>query len=172
MAYDIKSKEFAEAWRIVSETLLSTLQQGSITQGISDIVTKTVDAPPFTEETPNTDSATLPNHGKSETLYAASPIGNGNGGFMFKSLKDEKQDNSIFEVTRFEDGYCEFTLCDLTYEARQILFDQKNSLLPPQVGALEGDIKVDNSFQTLVKGVGERNGRSVRIINPMKVKFS
>ena len=75
-------------------------------------------------------------------------------------------------MTRFEHGYREFTLCDLTSEARQILFDQKNSLLPPQVGALEGDIKVDNSFQTLVKGVGERNGRSVRIINPMKVKFS
>ena len=34
MAYDIKSKKFAEAWRIVLETLLSTLQQGAITQGI------------------------------------------------------------------------------------------------------------------------------------------
>ena len=84
MAYDIKSKEFAEAWRIVSETLLSTLQQGSITQGISDIVTKTVDAPPFTEETPNTVSATLPHHGKSETLYAASPIGNGGASTVFE----------------------------------------------------------------------------------------
>ena len=172
MAYDIKSKEFAEAWRIVSETLLSTLRHGTITQGISDISTKIVEATLFSEETPNTVSATSLHHGKSETLYAASPIGTGDGGFMFKSLKDEKQENSIFEVTRFEDGYCEFTLCDLTSEARQILFDQKNSLLPPQVGALEGDIKVDNSFQTLVKGVCERNGRSVRIINPMKVKFS
>lgn len=170
MAYDINSKEFAEAWRIVSETLLSTLQNGSSVIDIvdsADKFEKTVKEP----SNPNVVEP-LMNHGSEETLFAVSPVNSGDGYYLFKNLKYEKQDNSIFEIKRFEDGYCEFTLCDLNPEARQILFDQKNSLLPSAVGECDGEIKLDNGFQTIRKGIGERSGRSVRILEPMKIKFN
>lgn len=167
MAIDIKSKEFADAWRIVSETLLAHLQNGELDTS-------------FLEQKSNSkstkmQSASTSASGKSSSVqdvrYAACPVKQTDGTYTFKNLKEERQQESTYKITRYTDGSCEFELCDLQGEARQIFKDNHSDRMPSYVGTFTGEITADNKIVNIKKGKGIMEGRSVKITESLVVEF-
>lgn len=178
MAVDINSPEFANAWRLVSETLLRHLQNGGrilnpgnqpdiiidtdIDQPHTGVDVKPVTPPPTPIEKNKT---------KIGDRYAACPVRQSDGSYILKNLKDERQEGSTFKITRYSDGTCDIELCDLQGEARQIFKDTKSERMPSAVGKIIGDITPDKRIVNRKLGKGIIDGRSVRIIEPLEVEF-
>lgn len=173
MVYPIQSPEFAQAFRIVTESILSALQSGKLilpqadcTNNVSTMAAESADI-----VLPNPSSSPSLNR-TAEVRYAACPIRQGEGLYIFKNLKEEKQNESTYKIYRYEDGTCEFELCDLEGESRQIFKDNIDSRMPAAVGSATGEITADGKIRTKRRGEGRADGRSVRITTPMQVEFS
>lgn len=170
MAVDIKSQEFANAWRIVSETLLSYLQNGEIQSTVlmnklSEQHTEVKSVASHLETVPNKTNNVV------DVRYAACPVRQADGTYNFKHLKEERQQESTYKITRYEDGSCEFELCDLQGEARQIFKDNQSDRMPSYVGISTGEITADNKIVNIKPGKGIIDGRSVKITEPLSVEF-
>lgn len=170
MVYSIQSPEFAQAFRIVTESILSALQNGQLVLQTTEVGNNIVTESARVEEpkTPIASSAKP----IGEIRYAACPIRQGEGLYIFKNLKEEMQDESTYKIFRYDDGMCEFELCDLKGESRQIFKDNIESRMPSAVGTATGEITSDGNIRTIQRGEGRADGRSVRITAPMKVEFS
>lgn len=172
MIYDIKSPEFAQAWRTVSESLLHFLQNGaaaSIGAPLSVQVSAPTPAP-----TPTPIPVPPADRSVAETCFASVPIGNPATGYLFKSLglKSEQQPNSVYKVVKYTDGSCEFSMCEsLDAEARQALKDSFSATMPLAVGSVTGELTATCAIVNVQPGQGKIDGRSVRILAPMKVEF-
>lgn len=172
MAININSPEFTQAWRTVSEALLAHIQGGGKinindiavgSDSINSIAGRNVE-----EREPE------PAFSSSEILdvrYAACPIRQVDGSYTFKNLKEERQPESTFKITRYKDGTCEFEMCDLQGEARQIFKDNQSERMPSAVGIVYGEIAADNKIVNVKLGKGLMDGRSVKIIEPLEVEF-
>lgn len=169
MSISINSPEFAAAWRLVSETLLSHLQNGGtiniggmtpVQPTVRDITTEPIKPQPI-----------VTNKQVEDIRYAACPIRQADGSYTLKNLKEERQSESTFKITRFTDGSCEFELCDLQGEARQIFKDNQSDRMPSAVGTVMGEITSDNKIVNVKPGKGVVDGRSVRITEPLVVEF-
>lgn len=176
MAYKINSPEFAQAWRIVSECLLEFFQQGgagSVTSSQSfDSATDSPLSP--SQDNASTEQAIKPEPVRTlkETRYAAVPIRLSDNNYMFKNLKDEVQPQaSTYIIEMYSDGSCEFELCALDAEARQIFKDNQSERMPITVGSSSGELTSDCQIITIKKGKGVVDGRSVRILEPLEVEF-
>lgn len=173
MAYSIQSPEFAQAFRIVTESILSALQGGSLvipqttnaTNGAAMAAVITGEQQIRTSSIPRAKRV-------GEVRYAACPVRQGEGQYIFKNLKEELQEESTYKIYRYEDGTCEFELCDLKGESRQIFKDNMDSRMPAAVGSAKGEITADGQIRTIQYGEGRADGRSVRITAPMQVEFS
>lgn len=170
MKVDIKSQEFANAWRIVSETLLSYLQSGELKP--MDLMNK------FPEQ--QSDVRSMPLHADTEpnntdnvvdVRYAACPVRQIDDTYTFKNLKEERQQESTYKITRYKDGSCEFELCDLQGEERQIFKDNQSDRMPSYVGTSTGEISADSKIVNIKPGKGIVDGRSVKITEPLVVEF-
>lgn len=174
MAYPINSEEFAQAWRIVSESLLATLQnigsngmERSKATICNDIGITQDDNPK--KATSVEESA---NRIIEDVVYANCPISDGDGGYVFKNLKEEKSEQSTFKITRFSDGTAEFSIIEeLSNEALQNLKDNIGNRLPALVGTSEGTISEGCRIVNEIKGRGRKEGRSVKITEPLRVIF-
>jgi hypothetical protein len=173
MVYSLQSPEFAQAFRIVTESILSALQSGRLTIPSDDVANKVVNTVAETADVvlPNTSSHSSINR-TGEVRYAACPIRQGEGVYIFKNLKEEMQDESTYKIYRYDDGACEFELCELKGESRQIFKDNIDSRMPAAVGSANGEITADGKILTIKRGEGRADGRSVRITAPMQVEFS
>lgn len=169
MSISINSPEFAAAWRLVSEALLSHLQSGeSINiKGITpvDLPAGNVITEPINPKNP------LGNKQVEDIRYAACPVRQADGSYTLKNLKEERQSESTFKITRYTDGTCEFELCDLQGEARQIFKDNQSDRMPSAVGTAMGEITSDNKIVNVKPGKGVVDGRSVKITEPLVVEF-
>lgn len=186
MAYNVKSKEFADAWRIVSEALLAMIQQGEFTlptQLSTDSTQESsttnkpaaVDAP--TNEIPASAVEVLCSRTPVETLYSAVPQKNEDGSYSFKRMKDER--NKLFyRIFVYEDDTCEFELCpEIAGESENLqnLRDSASGSMPNTVckvvgGSLDSDV---NSIKTIRRGKGHKTGRfSCAIDSPCEVAIS
>ncbi len=170
MVVNIKSQEFANAWRTVSETLLFYLQSGELKP--------TVLMNNISDQQTNIDSIVLqsditPNKGNDiiDVRFAACPVRQADGTYTFKNLKEERQAESTYKITRYKDGSCEFELCDLQGEARQIFKDNQSDRMPSSVGTSTGEITADNQIVNIKPGRGTVDGRSVKITEPLAVEF-
>ena len=83
MAIDIKSKEFADAWRIVSETLLAHLQSGEL--DTSFLEQKSNSKSSKMQSTPS--STSVKSCSIQDVRYAACPVRQTDGTYTFKNLK-------------------------------------------------------------------------------------
>lgn len=171
MAVDIRSQEFADAWKVVSEALLAALQGGEFK--LSDVVS-VVDS--GGDETARPIGSQIVSEGSqrrtvNNIVYAVNPVKQQNGTYLFKNLKEEKQDNSIYKITRYTDGSCEFELCDLQGEIKQFFKDSLANVMPSSVGTYEGEITAESYIKTIISGKGVEDGRSVRITEPLKAEF-
>lgn len=180
MAIDIKSQEFANAWRLVSEALLQFVQNGGKTAdpgnpdgadaGASASLTQSTSQTQLHASQPsivtNQESKT-----KTGDRYAAVPSRQQDGSYILKNLKDERQPESTFKITRYSDGTCDIELCDLQGEARQIFKDNRSDRMPSAVGIIKGEITADNRIVNTKPGKGIIVGRSVRITEPLEVEF-
>lgn len=170
MAVDIRSQEFADAWKVVSEALLAALQGGEFK--LSDVVSVVggdgdEPAKPISEIVSEGPQRRTVNN----IVYAVNPVKQQNGTYLFKNLKEEKQDNSIYKITRYTDGSCEFELCDLQGEIKQFFKDSLANVMPSSVGTYEGEITAESYIKTIISGKGVEDGRSVRITEPLKAEF-
>lgn len=173
MVYPIQSPEFAQAYRIVTESILSALQSGKLIMSPADVTNHVATKDAGTTDIILPKSSTAPADNRTgEVRYAACPIRQGEGMYIFKNLKEEMQNESTYKIYRYEDGTCEFELCDLKGESRQIFKDNIDSRMPAAVGSATGEITADGSIRTIKRGEGRIDGRSVRIISPMQVEFS
>lgn len=173
MVYSLKSPEFAQAFRIVTESILSALQSGSLIMPSGDVTNHVVNTVAKTADVvmPTT-SSTISVNRNVEVRYAACPIRQGEGLYIFKNLKEDMQNESTYKIYRYDDGACEFELCDLKGESRQIFKDNIDSRMPAAVGSATGEITADGKIRTIKRGEGRADGRSVRITTPMQVDFS
>ncbi len=165
MAVNIKSREFADAWRTVSEALLASIQGGNFEP-----------QPPVPQPANNDEKSheivtpPIPLQAKKvEVRYAICPVKR-DGSYFFKNLKAEQQPDSTFKVTKYTDGSCEYELCELEGEPRQVFKDNLSYRLPAAVGKFVGEITADNSVTTVRKGKGVVDGRSVKITEPLEAK--
>lgn len=173
MVYSLQSPEFAQAFRTVTESILSALQSGKLTIPADDVTNKVTNIVAETADvvSPKSASSTSVNR-MCEIRYAACPIRQGEGLYIFKNLKEEMQDESTYKIYRYDDGACEFELCELKGESRQIFKDNIDSRMPAAVGSANGEITADGKILTIRRGEGRADGRSVRITAPMQVEFS
>lgn len=170
MSVDIKSQEFANAWRIVSETVLSYLQSGELNPMVMESNLSKLQTEVKSVEQQG--GPTLNKcHSVVDIRYAACPVKQADGTYTFKNLKEERQQESTYKITRYEDGSCEFELCDLQGEARQIFKDNQSDRMPSYVGTSTGEITADNKIVNVKSGKGIIDGRSVKIIDPLAVEF-
>ncbi|MBQ8361202.1 MAG: hypothetical protein IJX44_04550 [Bacteroidaceae bacterium] len=170
MEVDIKSQEFANAWRIVSEALLSYLQSGEVkpTVLMNNLSGQQAGVKPVVshiEAVPNKTSSVV------DVRYAACPVKQTDGTYNFRNLKEERQQESTYKITRYADGSCEFELCDLQGEARQIFKDNQSDRMPSYVGTSTGEITADNKIVNVKPGRGIVDGRSVKITESLVVEF-
>lgn len=169
MSININSPEFAAAWRLVSEALLSHLQSG---ESINIKGITPVDLPAGNVITePINPKNHLGNKQVDDIRYAACPVRQADGSYTLKNLKEERQSESTFKITRYTDGTCEFELCDLQGEARQIFKDNQSDRMPSAVGTAMGEITSDNKIVNVKPGKGVVDGRSVKITEPLLVEF-
>lgn len=170
MAIDIRSQEFANAWRTVSEALLAYIQNGELgTSVVSQSKSEEINHIVINESKADTNSE----EGKTiqDVRYAACPVKQVDGSYTFKNLKEERQQESTYKITRYVGGYCEFELCDLQGEARQIFKDNQSDRMPSSVGTSTGEITADNKILNVKLGKGVMDGRSVKITEPLAVEF-
>lgn len=172
MVYSLQSPEFAQAFRIVSESLLSALQNGKLVIPSNDMPPVEAIATVMKDKVPSTFSPISSKDRIGEVRYAACPIKHGEGQYIFKNLKEEIQEESTYKIFRYDDGSCEFELCDLKGESRQIFKDNMDNRMPAAVGSATGEITADGQIRTIRRGEGRADGRSVRITAPMQVEFS
>ncbi len=172
MIVRIDSPEFANAWRTVSESLLAFLQGGNVTSAPTptpsqneELIDRVTVSQPVTPQPPKQEKTIQ------DTRYANCPIRQVDGSYMFKNLKDEEQTESTYKIIRYSDGSCEFELCNLQGEARQIFKDNKANRMPAAVGTLIGEITAESTITTTKRGTGIQDGRSVKIIDPLEVEF-
>ena len=172
MVYSLQSPEFAQAFRIVTESILSALQSGKLMIPSDEVTNRVVNTVTETANVvlPTSSSSSVNRTG--EVRYAACPIRQGEGLYIFKNLKEEMQEESTYKIYRYDDGTCEFELCELKGESRQIFKDNIDSRMPAAVGSAIGEITADGEIRTIKRGEGRADGRSVRIIAPMQVEFS
>lgn len=176
MANKINSPEFAQAWRFVSECLLEFFQQGgaqSLTSS-QDFNSATGSTLSPSQDNASTEQAIKPEPVRTlkEIRYAAVPIRLSDNNYMFKNLKDEVQPQaSTYKIEMYTDGSCEFELCALDVEARQIFKDNQSERMPTTVGSSKGELTSDCQIITIKKGRGVVDGRSVRILEPLEVEF-
>lgn len=170
MAVDIKSQEFANAWRIVSETLLSCLQSGELKTSVlmNDLSEQCSD---MKSTVSHFETVSNKENNVMYIRYVACPARQADGTYIFKNLKEERQDESTYKITRYENGSCEFELCDLQGEARQIFKDNQSYRMPSYVGTSTGEITADNKIVNIKPGKGIIDGRSVKITEPLVVEF-
>lgn len=180
MAIDINSQEFANAWRLVSEAMLQFVQNGgqisnfgSQESAFADIYNSSSPTTSSAQSQTNPQQLVSSTEGKTKIgdRYAACPIRQQDGSYIFKNLKDERQPESTFKITRYSDETCDIELCDLQGEARQIFKDTKSERMPSTVGAIIGEITADKRIVNTKLGKGIIDGRSVRIIKPLEVEF-
>lgn len=195
MAYDVKSKEFANAWRIVSETLLAMIQQGEFTlptqlstgsnQGYSTTdKPAAVDAP--TNEIPASAVQVLSSRTPTQMLYCTNPQKNDDGSYSFRRMQaplstekgSGRGSNHFYRIFVYEDDSCEFELCPevaTDSESLQNLRDSADSILPDSVcqvvdGSISGDV---NSIKVTCRGKGRKSGRNAMAVDtPCKVAIS
>lgn len=165
MSICINSPEFAAAWRLVSEALLSHLQSGGSINIVGVTPAEPIEGGVIIEPI-------KPQSKQVEDIrYAACPVRQADGSYTLKNLKEERQSESTFKITRFTDGSCEFELCDLQGEARQIFKDNQADRMPSAVGTAMGEITSDNKIVNVKPGKGVVDGRSVKITEPLVVEF-
>ncbi|MCD8289984.1 MAG: hypothetical protein LUC91_00600 [Prevotella sp.] len=169
MTIDTKSPEFVNAWRLVSEALLEHIQQCGPMN--SESIINSVPVMKTAVENPISSSRPEKNIQESDIRYAACAIRQTDGSYKFKNLKEEEQEESTYKITRYADGSCEFELCNLQGEARQVFKDNRAYRMPEAVGKSTGEITADNSIVTIRRGRGEVDGRSVKILEPLIVEF-
>lgn len=181
MAYNLNSPEFARAWRIVSESLLAHFQ------GAAYCATAAEPSP----DAPSTNSGAAPQHAPqpaqvpaAETarpaaqreelakLFAANPVPQPDGGYLFKNLVDEIQDKSVFTITKYSDGTATFTLCPLTGLKLTSFINGHNDLMPSSVGILEGTPTAGCSIVVTEPGTGKAQGKSIRVLTPLRATVS
>lgn len=180
MAIDINSQEFANAWRLVSEALLQFIQSGGQISDLNKLGNQIADvSAPMEQPTSASQANTIQpsvatnqvTKSKIDDRYAARPVRQQDGSYILKNLKDERQPESTFKITRYSDGTCDIELCDLQGEARQIFKDTKSERMPAAVGTIIGDITADKRIVNTKPGKGIIDGRSVRITEPLEVEF-
>lgn len=180
MAIDINSPEFANAWRLVSEALLQFVQNGGQIANLGNLdsavagVSVSQTQPISLNQSDTSPAITVTNQGNKTKIcdrYAACPARQQDGSYILKNLKDERQLESTFKITRYSDGTCDIELCDLQGEARQIFKDTKSERLPSAVGTIIGEITAEKRIVNTKPGKGIIDGRSVRIIEPLEVEF-
>lgn len=185
MAYDVKSEEFANAWRIVSETLLAMIQQGqgfptiSIGGGNSPQPTPTAvsnPAPtPVSNPISNPISTPEPRTLKN-TQYANAPSFE-DGAYFFKRLASERDDH-FYRIFEYSDNSFEFELCKEVAgdkELLQNLRDTQKHTLPAGVCVVQSDKGIDSDFtqiEVVERGRAVRSGRSVKVQSPCKIKVN
>lgn len=180
MAIDTRSPEFVAAYQMVAQAFLEFLQGGGTFPGVE--IKNTLSENPVPPTWPGaaaTELKSQPNSNsgigakvQEDVRYAACPKREADGSYSLKNLKEEKQAESTFKVTRYTDGSCEFELCDLQGESRQIFKDNQADRMPSAVGiVVEGQITADNKIVNVKPGKGIVNGRSVKILEPLEVAF-
>ena len=179
MAYNLNSPEFARAWRIVSESLLAHFQGAAYSatdaQPSPDIPsTNSVAAPqpaPQPAQVPAAETArptAAPQREELAKLFAANPVPQADGGYLFKNLVDEIQDKSVFTITKYSDGTATFTLCPLTGPKLVSFINGHNDLMPSSVGILEGTPTAGCSIVVTQPGTGKAQGKSIRVLTPLR----
>ncbi len=171
MAVNVNSPEFANAWRLVSEALLEYIQSGGGTQAAMPSVLKECNLKNREPVQDDTTAAVRVDKTIQEVRFAICPIRQDDGSYIFKNLKDSMQEESTYKITRYADGSCEFELCDLQGEQRQLFKDNQTYRMPKEVGSSVGEITRDNVIVTTKKGQGKMEGHSVLIIKPLIVEF-
>ncbi|MGN0222926.1 MAG: hypothetical protein ACI4AM_02745 [Muribaculaceae bacterium] len=185
MSYNVKSKEFADAWRIVSEALLAMIQQGNVSLP-SQLLTgsnsgsTTTDNPAVvdtaSDHIPDTDVEVVSYRTAVETLYSAVPLKNEDGTYSFKRMRSDR-DNHFYRIFVYDDDSCEFELCtelssDKESENLQNLRDSVSNSMPEGVcqvvaGKLNSDVK---SIRIACRGKCHKTGRFSCVIDtPCKV---
>lgn len=174
MIVKIDSPEFADAWRTVSESLLAYIQKGgNVANTVPETTPQGNDGMSTSDEVPSPASQPAsPAKTVRNIRYANCPIRNSDGTYKFKNLKEEEQPESTYKITTYEDDTCEFELCNLKGEARQIFKDNKADRMPGAVGSSKGEITADNNIVNKTPGKGRVDGRSVIITGPLEVEFS
>lgn len=173
MAVSIKSKEFADAWRLVSEALLYQIQNGGgigmpieSAQVEVNVPASAPEVPVGETTSPQTEARTVDNE-----RYVACPIRQPDNTYLFKNLKEDRQDESTYKVIRYTDGTCEFQLLNLTGEQRQIFKDNIFDRMPGAVGQWSGELTAESTINMVRAGKGVVRGRSIQIIEPLVVEF-
>lgn len=191
MAIDKNSPEFVAAfemvmdaiWERIKEALLEWIQNGGnfpkneilkeLHNVIPSIRTEAVENE--REKDAEKDISNVEKNAKCKEIedirYASCPKRESDGSYSLKNLKEERQAESTFKVIRYADGTCEFELCDLQGESRQIFKDNQAERMPSAVGIAKGQISADNKIVNIKRGTGIVNGRSVKVIEPLEVEF-
>lgn len=183
MAYNLNSPEFARAWRIVSESLLAHFQGAAYCATAAEPSPDTPSTNPGAAPQPASQSAQVP---AAETarptataqreelakLFAANPVPQPDGGYLFKNLVDEIQDKSVFTITKYSDGTATFTLCPLTGPKLTSFINGHNDLMPSSVGILEGTPTAGCSIVVTEPGTGKAQGKSIRVLTPLRATVS
>ncbi len=179
MAYNLNSPEFARAWRIVSESLLAHFQGAAYSatdvQPSQDVpVANSGAAPqhaPQPAQVPAAETARPAATAQREELaklFAANPVPQADGGYLFKNLVDEIQEKSVFTITKYSDGTATFTLCPLTGLKLTSFINGHNDLMPSSVGILEGTPTAGCSIVVTEPGTGKAQGKSIRVLTPLR----
>lgn len=185
MNYKINSPEFANAWRIVSEAFLEYVQLKGLEMGkMLGQAQKIFENTPLanvndngsvTHQTelvqPEVSKQSIPTRDFVCYKYVVGPAKQPDGTYRFKNLKPEKQDVSIYKLSKYSDDTYEFELCDLKGESLQILKDNIGNHIPDKVGSISGRITENCKILTIKKGRGVANGHSVTVVEPMIVEF-
>lgn len=171
----VKSPEFARAWRIVSEALLGLIQNGGLDDLIGAIKKPDIIEPeeysPIQETEPIFESPIEERKKVRDVRYAVCPLKRREGGYILKNLKETKQDESTFKITRYMDDTCDIEICELTPEDLQILKDNIKDRLPDEVGIVSGEITKDKRVRNIKPGKGLIVGKSIKIIEPLEAEF-
>ena len=180
MEYNIKSPEFAKAWRIVSEALLAYLQQGGTLPSVVPLETAedtfTVPAP-AQEETPVTAQGEPSDAPRTvlETMYSTGPNQREDGKHVFRvrGLRDERKPNHLYQIIIYSDNTCEFDLCqpsedDSTSDFRSYI---NMELVKDSAVSHVGELTATCQITTIQKGKGVKDDREILITEPLKIEF-
>lgn len=187
MHHPLNSPEFAQAWRTVSESLLHHLQQGGTMPTLDipqtqrpETITITDTPPAYTPPAYTPPAHTTPPPTATATAtatvkltgYTTRPIPQGDGTYLFKNIREDRNEGSLYKITIYTNSTARFELCtDLSPDDRQILIDNSPEYIPTAVGTTTGTLKADSQIINTNPGTGATSGRSVRITSPMTVEF-
>lgn len=167
------------AWRIVSESLLAYFQGSAYATPPAQPQSGTNDIRPAapTANQHDTDSsapapAVTPAAAQPRTeigtFYAPRPIPQSDGGYLFKALVDEAQDNSIYKITKYSDGSATFVLCNLAGDKLTKFINDRDNVMPSSVGVLSGTPAAGCRITISEPGTGKIQGRCIRIVSPLR----